>query len=442
MYMKKSLDLKKFEADKIVLLGLFALALLTAYIIVLVKNALVFTEPIELAHTGLSIPVPHGNGWRSGQKWEFGRNTFTLSSDFTLDSDRPTARVYCLYMLNAEDLGSEIYFEQKAAEINGIILQTGQKQIKELSIEWAQIEQPEFGLKFFIATAELPYNRRLNIEVRQIADTVDTAQEVFNRIIDSIDFEDNRLFEAGSETVETMKNKGLQNLINEGDRQAYYLIKDSKNQNIGFLIDVLIDSRQNTEFNIKAASYFYRKGLREQAMLFQCANNLGKFFWESETNNSSGINKTTVVLEENDILTVRQTLTQTESKHRLSPMAIPDIFLEQLFNQIIESNTKQIIVDLIDADAKITPTIVSVVEQSDDAAAGSGAAYTIKLEFLDGQDFSELIYLDNNRQIEKVILHQNNTYTLETSTRSQIIQEFPERADFISQRSNMLEGNI
>lgn len=441
--MSRKFDLKKLEPDKIALLGMFALALFIANIIVSVKSAIIFSEPIELAHTGLSIPVPLGNGWQSDKKWDYEKNTFILSSYFTLDTDRPTVGAYYVYMLNAEKIGPQAFFEQKTTEIGGRILRTGQKQIKGLSIDWAQIEQPEFSFNSFLATAELPYNRRLSIEVRQIIGDIDMAEKVFNKILDSINFEDNRLFETGSAIVEAIRNKGLDNLMDEKNKQSYYMIKDSNRRNIGFMIDVLIDSQQNTDFNIKAAGHLYGENLREQAMLFQCTNNLEKFYWESETNDSSGRNLTSIALEKNGVMTVRQTVTQTESKYNLSSIAIPDIFITQLLNQIIESNTKQVIVDVIDADGKITPTIVSLLEEKDDITAGNQAAYTLKMESLDGRNFSKLVYLNNNRQIEKVISQQNKKeYIFEPTTRARIILEFPERAEFISQRNSMLEGNI
>ena len=438
-YMNRNFGLKKFEADKVALLGLFMLSLLIAHMIVSVKSAIVFSEPIELIHTGLSISIPVGNGWKSKKKWEYQANTFTLSSNFTLNTNGPTASAYCQYLIDTETIPHKLWFEQKAAEINGTIVETGQDQADTLTIDWAHIEGPELLLNSFLGAIELPYNRRLNIEVHQITSEVDMAEKVFKQILSSLNFEENQLFKTGSEIIETIKNKGLDSFIDNQYQQSYFLIKDSRSLTIGFMIDVLTDSDLDDEFNILAAGHFYGRGLREQAIRFRCGNNLNEFVWESETNSMAGRNHTEIILDEAGIMTVRESKAQTELKYRLSPAAIPDIFLEMLLNQMIESNTKQIIIDIVDAGGKITPTLACVIEEN--ISAEEDAAYVIKLEFLDGQGFSELIYLNNQRKIDRAIVQQNKRYILETTTREDIVREFPERSDFLSQKNNILGEN-
>ena len=428
-------DLKKFEPDKIVLLGLFALSLFIAHIIVSAKTALIFTGPIELNHAGLAISMPVGNGWKSEKKWEYGANTFTLNSNFLVNTNRPTAWAYCQYILDAEALTPQKWFEQKAAEVNGTILETGRDQVDTLMVDWAHIEKPELLLNSFLGTIELPYNRRLNIAVEQITSEADPAEKVFKRILDSLSFEENNLFTTSSEIIEAIKSRGLDSLIENQNRQTFLLIKDSNRQTIGFMIDVLLNSEPDAKFNIHAAGHFYVRGIQEQAVRFQCVNNLNEFVMESETSSTTGQNNTEIILDESGIMTVRDSGTQIESKHRISPVAMPDIFIEAILSRIIESDTKQIITDIIDTDGKITPTIVSVIEEN---TADENASYTIKLEFLDGHGFYELIYLNKNMQITKVIVQQNNRYVLEAATRADIVREFPERADFLSQKSNII----
>src|SRR4030042_5158791 len=162
--MHRKLDLKNLEADKIALLGLFVLALLIAHIIVSVKSAIVFSEPIELAHTGLSISIPSGHGWQSKKQWQYQHNTYTLSSNFTSGSDRPTPWAYCQYLLAAEAISPQRWFEQKAAEIDGTVVEVHQEQINALTIDWIHIEKPESLLDDFLGTIELPNRRRVNIE--------------------------------------------------------------------------------------------------------------------------------------------------------------------------------------------------------------------------------------------------------------------------------------
>jgi len=429
--MSGNFGLKKFETDKIALLGLFVLALLAAYILVSVKSALIFSEPIELTHMGLSVSVPVGNGWYSEKQWRYHKNTYTLSSNFAVSSDKPVAVAYCQYLLAPETIPPKIWYEQKAVEVDGEIIEMNQEQINGLTVDWAHIERPELLLSIFLGTTELPNDRRLNIEVHQFTNDIDFAEDVFKQIIKSLSFEDNQRIENGIEVVKAVKDKGLNSFLDNQNRQGYFLIKNSEEQTIGFMIDVITDSDSDALFNIQAAGHLYGRGIREQAVLFRGTNNLGEFIWQSETSGTVGISHLEIILDEDGIMTVGEVRARSKTRYRLSSAAIPDIFIEQLLNQIIESRMKQIIIDVIDADGKITPTIVSVIEDEENNSVDEDTAYAMKLEFLDGQGFSELIFLNDRKHITKVKVQQNKRFTIEKTGREVLLQEFPERADFI-----------
>ena len=63
--------IKKHEYDKIALLGIFALSLLVAYLIVSFRSRLLFSDPIRLSQTGLSVSIPSGQSWQSEEQWNY-----------------------------------------------------------------------------------------------------------------------------------------------------------------------------------------------------------------------------------------------------------------------------------------------------------------------------------------------------------------------------------
>ena len=429
--MSENFRLKRFETDKIALLGLFVLALLAAYILVLVKSALIFSEPIELTHLGLSVSMPVGHGWHSEKQWRYHKNTYTLSSNFAVSSDKPIAVAYCQYMLAPEAMSPKMWYEQKAVEVEGAVIEMDQEQINGLTVDWAHIERPELLLSIFLGTTELPNDRRLNIEVHQFTNDIDFAEVVFRQIIESLSFKGDQRIENGIEVVNSIKDKGLDSFLEGQNQQGYFLIKNSDEQKIGFIIDVLTDSDSDASFNIQAAGHLYGRGIREQATLFRGTNNLGEFIWQSETSGTVGISHLEVILDEEGIMTVGEVRARSKTRYRLSSAAIPDIFIEQLMNQFIESRMKQIIIDMIDADGKITPTLVFVVEDKESYSVDEDTAYVVQLEFLDGQGFSEVIFLNDRKHITKVKIQQNKSFIIEETSREVLLQEFPERADFI-----------
>ncbi len=191
-YMDKTYDIRKIEGDKIALLGLFIVALLIAHIIVVSKSALVFSEPITLTNSGLSVSMPAGNGWKSEKKWKYHENAFSLSSNFALGSSRPTAWAQCRYLLAAEPTTPQMRFEQKALEVEGRIVKMDQMRIDTLIIDWALIEKPQTPLSFIFGTANLPNNHQFDIEVHQVMGDTEMAERTFKGIVKTLSFKDSR----------------------------------------------------------------------------------------------------------------------------------------------------------------------------------------------------------------------------------------------------------
>jgi len=184
--------------DKIALLGLFILSLLTAHFIVVFKSRISFSDPILLSKTGLSVSIPAGQAWQSDREWKFQENMFSLSSLFPRGSDRPTAWVNCRYLLSVETTTPQMRFEQIASEIkDAVITDRNQMQTDTLTIDWARIDKGDVHFSMFFGTVRLPDNRQLDIEVSQIAGDGELAELVFKYIIENVIFEDNRLLNTG-----------------------------------------------------------------------------------------------------------------------------------------------------------------------------------------------------------------------------------------------------
>lgn len=439
--MGKTYEIRKMPADKIALLGLFIVALLIARFIVTSRSAIMFSEPVKLNYTGLSVSIPAGNGWQSEKKWKYQQNAFTLSSVFTIGSGGLPPQVHCRYLLAATNPAPDMRVKERASAIGGEVVETGQIQTGTLTIDWAHIKKADISLDLFFGTVKLPNSRRLDIEVFQSAGDADLAEQVFKGVAESLKFKDNQLLEAGSEIVTEIKNTGIDRFLYNKSRQTSFLVKDAAGRAIGFTMDVLTDSGRDAQLNIQAASFFYIRGRygREQAAFFQSGNNLDEFAWKSETTGITGVSGTELTLDETGVMTIRTFSPQPKEKnYQLSSAAIPEVFLDLTFGQILDSNHKKIIVDVINADGKITPTLISRIEAEDTAAAEEDG-YILRVEFLDGRGFSEQVYLDAQYQVSKSLLQQDGIYTIERSSLKDIAKQFPERADYILQKNKILE---
>ncbi len=424
--------------DKVALTGLFIVSLVVAHFIVEQRTTLILSEPIELPYTGLSVSVPAGNGWKSQKQWQYQNNTYLLSSDFNPSSSEPVARVLCRYLLAAEEMPAETWFKQQADDIEGAIVETDLLRSDTLIVDWARIERPDLMLCTIFGTAELPDNRRLNIEVHQFGGQTDLAEKVFREIVNRLNFQDNQLVKTGGEIVTAIKSKGVESLINSTNQQSCFLIKDTTGQSVGFTIDTLNGSTAKSRFNIQASSYLHLKkqDILEHRAFLRCNDNIGEFVWQSDRySRKLGRSSTEVVLNKAGIMSIRVLTLQFETQSfRPGPAAIPDCFLEQILVEILDRNIGQIVIDMIDADGKITPVLAGVIKPAANLTAQSEFAYAVNLTFLDERDSSEQVYFDGNKNIIKAVLQQSRKkYILESAGVEQILEQFPDYADVIPQ---------
>jgi len=441
-YMDDTGGTKRIEYDKIALLGLFILALLTAYFLVIFKSRVSFSDPIPLSKMGLAVSIPVGQSWQSDIKWRYQDNKFSLSSIFPRGSDRPTTWINCRYLLSADTTPPQIRFEQRASDIEAIVTETNRTQIDTLTIYWARISKAELYLSMFFGTARLPDNRQLDIEVARIAGGGGKAEQIFKHIIETLKFEDNNLLEAGSEIVTKIKSKGIDGFLNKQNRQAYFLVKDAEKNTIGFTMDVLVETDAEAQPDIRAAGRFYLRGINsiEQATSFECSNDLDEFVYKSEISRRAGRSGTETILDGQGVITIRKLQAEPEEKtYRLGPAAIPDVFLDHLLLQMLERSRSQMIVDIIESGGKIVPAFIAAIEMSEEDLNGAeDAAFAFMLEPLDGRGFSEKIFLNDSKQIFLRLVRQKDVYILEQAELENIVNEFPEYAEHISHYRQML----
>ena len=433
----------RYSTDKIAFLGLFVLAVLIARIITTSRSATLFSGPITLNGTGLSISIPLGNGWTSDEHWNYRRNAYTLSSSFLLTPHQAAAQSICRYSLaTAESDPPLVRFNRKAAALGGTVVQVDRIQTGAVVIDWAHIQSNNPLSDVFVGVVTLPHNRRLDIEIRQSTPhtELDLAERVFKHVADTLEFEDDHLLDKGSEVVGQVKNKGLTYFMLNQNRQDFYLIKDSRLRSIGFLMQVIVDS-PNAELNIEAASLLYigRPQVLEQAEFLQSDNSFDEILWKGESSSILERHGTEIALGRDGEMVIR-TLGVAGGERHYQPgsATIPSIFTDALLDQMLEDNQSKIMVDLVNMShpaGEIIPTRISLAPEA--AAADSEAEHVFNVEFLDGQGFSEMVYLDSRRQTYKIVTKQRETYILDRTSLDVIKNHFPERRDWTLKKSKI-----
>jgi hypothetical protein len=432
--MNETYESKKFGADKIVFLGMFIISLLIAQLIVSANSVLVFSDPIELAHSGLSLSIPTGKGWKSTEKWLYADNAFVLSSSYKVEGQFIAAAVSCWYLPVSLD-----QFEKIISDPNIEIVEKGLIHKGNLEIDWVHIKNPS---PVYLGNIKLPDNRTVNIKVIQTTFEIEVAEKVFKKIIESMIFEKDNPVKTGAEIVTEIKSKGIDTFINNLNKQACFFIRDSGNHNLGFTVDLIGNSSADEQFHISAASQLFYAGRepQEQITLFDGNKYLNMYAWQSQTLTRTGRLTTKTALDESGSIKVTNMVndrTREEHYHDGS-MIVPTIFLELLVGRVVENNIKEAVVDMIDSSGNITPALLTFKPVNENTGEDTKV---VTLEFLNGKGFSDLLYLNDDNQISKEIIQHESTYKLERTDIESIEAEFPDQAGDIINQNQLLDSN-
>ena len=427
---------------KVAFLAIFVAALISARLIVALRSAVVLSEPIRLAHAGLSVSMPQGNGWNSAKKWECKQDTFILFGAFAPGSSRPTASARCDYVFPNEIIDLEKRFERRQRETGGEIVEKGQIRTGLVTIDWVRIEQDDASSNYIFGTAELPYNRRINIEVCETTADLDLARGVFKAIAESLSITDSPLIEAAATVITQMKDKGLTGSLDNKNRQGLFLIRDWRRRIIGFTTDILIDTGGTSELNIEGMGLSYTSGafLHEEMTSFQSDNRFDRFTWKTESV-AAERSSIEIVLKDKGLLTVTKSGEPNgASSYYTGATAVPEILIEQLLARIIEFDIQEAVVDVITSDGRIVPIHISQIKPQDTTADQSDP-YMIKLMPLSGRGFFQLIYLDSQKKMSRTEQQSferiEDRYYFDRAEPENAAKLFPERSEFILQSDKL-----
>jgi hypothetical protein len=431
--------MRKYGADKIALLGFLVLALLTAHLVIISKSAVKLSEPVKLICDDLSVSLPSGNGWQNESRWRYYENTFAISSIFISGRGSVTAMTNCRYLLTPPEAAADIQFRQKALAMNGTIEKTGQITAGGLSVDWALIKKQTIPLEMLFGIISLPNNRQVNIEVFQAEGNIELAERLFKNVAEGLKFKNNLLLEAGGKTVSEIKNRHISAFLNNQPYESFFIIRDEKGNSTGFTMDMFA-AGQNIPLSIEGTSSFYlrRPYAQQQIISFKSDDSFDEFACRTDFGSVLGPKAAELRLDKPSAMTVIKLIPQAEKKTcRIGPAAIPEFFIDPLLSQMIDSSYKQIIVDIIEADGRIVPALISRA----DVPAGDeeDTEHLLNMEILDGRGFSQKMYLNAQKQILKILLRQKDLYVLEKTDLENIVKEFPEQAGYVLKQSRLLK---
>jgi hypothetical protein len=434
----------KYIARTIALPGLLVISLLAAWLVMQSKTGIRMSGPIELDRSGLSVSMPSGNGWKCDEKWVFEDNSLNISSIFAVSGRTERSYAQCRYLLAADEETAKERLEQEYSGTNLVV--TGQSTADSLTIDWATINT-DSGVEIILGVCKLNKGRQLEIEVLQTASEQEMAKEIFEKIVNGIQFSDNGLLQAGARLISTIRAEGLDIGEDDSEKQStsFFTITDSHNKTIGFTMDAMILEKTDSNTVIKAADYYYLRGASasEQVGYFRGSSDLQQFIWRVETISGTG-RKGIVISADSGLLSIRRLRTgsplnrrtgKETGEYELSETAVPDIALDPILKKAMDGNTQAIVIDIIRSDGIISPIYIEKMSPGKEQAEGD----SIKIEWLDGRNYRQECYYDSSNKTEKIVLTQENAYTLNRTDANEIAKIFPERASLVNNKKQLLD---
>jgi hypothetical protein len=431
--------IEKTGIDKLIFFLLLAGIIIAAKFVVEQKKEITLSEPVKLEHSGLSVALPEGKGWRCTRRWELRNDEFSSVSALMRDKT-PVCLANCRYYLyKFKDSVSE-QITKKAAFTGSQITRRGTIQKKPFPIYWAKLIGSRFGSDMYFAVAQLPDERRVTLELFYGRYYQDTAKRAFDSIMESLQFEENNLLKNGKKLVTGIKQKPFAKYLAESKPDSYYLISDNNDNPAGFNINLTsINDKQDSQYPVKSETmtYFKEPSRLEQVTLFRSDYYLDKFQWKSETARSKGRSNTEMLLNEPDTLTIRSYTSQRgEKNYKLFPYTLPEVATEFLYQKLIESGIDKAVVDVLRAEGNFTPMYLERIKPEnpvEDDISG-----IVKAKVIDGRDAHQKIYLSENGFVKKIVLTQSSgkKFIFEPVSAEKLMEIFPERAQLIRQKKN------
>jgi hypothetical protein len=427
-------------ARTIALPALLVISLLVARLVMHSKTGIRLSAPIELSRSGLSLSMPSGNGWKCEDKWTYENNVFSTSSILVAGGATNQSYAQCRYLLTTRVGTPQERLDEEHAEAKAI--ETGQITADQLTVNWASINT-DAGVEIILGVCELAGGRQLEIEVLLIAEEQGRVQQVFEKIVKSIRFSDNGFLQAGARLI-----KGLDIARDEDSSVSFFTITDPHSKIIGFTMDAMALVRTDANATINAADYYYLRGPvpEEQVSFFRGGADLRQFTWRVETNSRVG-SKGLEMTADSGVLTVRrsrvglsvnQRAGKETGEYELGETAVPDIILDPVLTRVLDSSEQAVIIDVIRSEGIITPAYIEKMPP----AKGQTDNNSVRMEWLDGRGYWQQTYYDSSKKTTKILLGQESTYTLSPADANEIMRIFPERADFVRDKKQLIDRKL
>ena len=103
----------------------------------------------------------------------------------------------------------------------------------------------------------------------------------------------------------------------------------------------------------------------------------------------------------------------------------PEALLEPILSEFLDSDTEQIILDLIISQGAVVPAFISKIDYQNNNELPENIAYAVKVDFLNKEQNYQLMYFDNYKNLVQTNIQGRINYNIERSDKDTVLGKFP-----------------
>ena len=430
--------IRKYSLEEVALLAMFAFGLLIAGLIVVRRGRIEMSERLELPYSGLSLSLPAGPGWKRSAGWSYETSSeFTRSARLRVGNQPAGVVVHCRYLLASPETDPEQVLTERlaAATLQAV---RWDRIVNDVSVHWVQAARPGRIADTFLGVAALDHGRVLEISVRAPADHL-LAGKVFRLIAESVVFESDEFISRGADFIRRFRSRGLGDTIqqqNAADGESIYLINDARDKPAGFQIATFRKIAEGSDWSSVAVERIHSTvGPRGQTSRsrFECTDRLDRFVWQTWRTSlwTSHAIATEVELAGDGSMQITRATSSKQLTYRPGEGAVAEILIDQVGRAFLDAYEKEPVIDVILADGAIVPAVISTVDVSRDARNKWGAAYAVRIRFLDRPDAYVQSYFDSEKNLVGKIEKNQGVLYWHKSDRKTLAETFGNRERYL-----------
>lgn len=423
--------------DKVAFLLSFAVCLLAAKLLIIQRSKLDFGKLYNLSGTNLEVSLPVSGNWQGIDNWKYnGRDYILYGAKKDINGSLVGLFAYAYHLNLAETNIEKMLDMQLAAEE---FIEGGVTSAKGTTVYWRMVKvsaenavagQYRGGNHKLVGMANLGMGRVLRMEIESVEGKA-AVMEIFNGAVKKLRFLDNELLAGGVELVNGLKTDGVDLGLVRPDKNVIYKISDGFGRVVGFKSEMLgTEYFENGQIGRKISSFDFIKSGRAEFTKkedFVFSPELERFFVKCKyaSNMNQRYKLYEVRLEDGQVEVVDLDST-LKVKYRLGKAAISEQFYLEMVNALLGSGREKVLVDIINYQGDIIPTILSVYKNG----LESLGVRAVKFESLDDNREVEVIYVGDMGEFIKAE-NKRVGLVVEPGKRDELAEVFPMWGEWI-----------